>query len=521
VVAPGFIDAHSHLDGNATWEQRLRPSSGHGITTTVFGNCGVGFAPCPAEHRSFAVALMEGVEDIPAEILDRGLPWEWETFPEYLRFLDRRVFDMNVGALLPHSLLRVTVMGERAIAGGPATPDDIRQIAALTAEAISAGALGVGSTRLDGQRTLAGVVSPSAHASEAEYVAVASAIADAGGGVLQVAPEFNQFPRAEYELAMLVRVAAETGVPVAYTLKQTNEHPDGWRRLLDITSDANSIGTPVHPVVLGRPTGAILTWECSTHHFVRCPTYEAIADLPLDDRIAQLARPAVRQAILTERAAADTRGGSRLSRSAHLLFELGDDPDYEPRPTASLAARAAAEGTSPAALAYDTFMSDGGRGALLFTSGNYSQLSLDPALEMMRFPGAVLGLGDAGAHSTIICDASAPTTMLSYWTRDRVLGDRLDLPFVVRKLTAEIADLFGLADRGLVEPGRRADLTVFDHERVRVRRPRMDYDLPGGGRRLVQDAEGYAAVIVNGVVVARDDRETGELGGRLLGRARP
>jgi len=513
LVTPGFIDPHSHLDGHASWEHRLKPDSGHGITTTVFGNCGVGFAPCAPEHRRFTVALMEGVEDIPAEVLDEGLPWAWETYPEYLSFLAERTFDMNVAGLLPHSLVRVHVMGKRAIEGEPATAADIKAIARLTEEALAAGAVGVGSTRVVAQRTLSGIPSPSQHAEEGEYLAIAQAIAAVGHGVLQIAPEFKQFPRAEHELAMIIRVCAETGVPVVYSLKQANADPDGWRRLLDMTAAANAEGLPIHPMVLGRPTGAIAGWETSSHRFSRCPSYRQIAHLPLQARVEFLARPEVRAAILSEEAAGET---DRFATMDHLTFPMGAVPDYEPGPESSIASVAERTGGAAAALTYDTFMARDGRGMLFVASGNYSDGSLEPAREMMQFEGSVLGLGDGGAHSTLICDASATTSTLSFWTRDRTRGERLTVPEVVHKLTAEPARLFGFADRGELAPGRKADLNIVDYERLGLSAPRMDYDLPGGGRRLVQDATGYDAIVVNGSLVGRHDQPTASLPGRLV-----
>jgi N-acyl-D-amino-acid deacylase len=516
IVTPGFIDAHSHLDGNVTWECRLKPNSGHGVTTTIIGNCGVGFAPCRERDREFTVALMEGVEDIPAGVLWAGLPWNWESYPEYRAFLAARRFDMHVGGLLPHSCLRVFVMGERAINGEPAALEDIARMEALTYEALRAGACGVGSTRLTSQRTLSGTPAPSIAAREDELTGIARAIARAGRGVLQIAPEFNQFPRAEEELRMVVRVARATGCRVTYSLKQSNHHKDGWKRLLEITDEANREGLDVRPMVFGRPTGDVLGWECSVHPFVHSPAYRPLAELPLARRVAELKKAEVRGAILSQTQRAAAERGAGWGGSYRLLFPIGEVPDYEPPPQDSVASLAERAGVHPTEIIYDAMMRDEGRGALLSAYGNYADGNLDPSLAMMRFPRSVLGLADAGAHCTIICDASAPTTMLSYWARDRTRGARLPLPEVVRRLTSDAAGLFDLDDRGVVRVGMKADLNVIDHARLRLYPPRMEYDLPTGGKRLVQDAVGYRATLVGGVVAHLNDRPTEALPGQLV-----
>lgn len=516
LVTPGFIDTHSHLDGNVTWEQRLQPSSGHGVTTTIMGNCGVGFAPCRPADRPFTVALMEGIEDIPAAVLNHGLPWAWQSYPEYRQFLGGRCFDLNVTGLLPHSSLRLFVMGPRACTGEPANAADRARMTELVFEAVSGGAAGAGSTRLVAQATLAGVAAPSRWAEEAELDAIAAGIARAGRGVFQVALEFNQFPLALEELAMLIRVGRRSGVPMLYSLKQSNNHPEGWRQLLELTAAARAEGVRIHPQVLARPTGGIITWECSFHRFVRSPTYRSVSMLALGDRLVELARPEVRAGILAEINEIERTKPSRMSQLPALQFPLEDPPDYEPAPHTSVAALAQAAGCSTAELTYDLLMAQDGRGAILQASGNYSYGNLEAAREMACFEGSVLGLGDAGAHSTVICDASAPTSMLTHWARDRTRGPGLDTTFVVRRLTAEPAELFGLGQRGRVQTGWFADLNVIDHAGLALRAPRMVYDLPGGGKRLVQDAQGYVLTLVNGVAVRRHDKPTDRCGGRLV-----
>ncbi|MBK8765563.1 MAG: amidohydrolase family protein [Burkholderiaceae bacterium] len=511
LVTPGFVDVHSHLDGNVTWEHQLKPASGHGITSVVIGNCGVGFAPCRPEHRGFVVALMEGVEDIPASVLDRGLPWDWESYPQYLEFIAGRRFDMNVASLVPHSCLRLWVMGQRAIDGEAATASDIDRIGELAAECLRAGAVGVGSTRLHAQKTLAGISAPTRHAQLDEYLAIGRALA-ACGGVLQIAPEFNRYPLAEQELDMICTVARQTGCRVTYTLKQTNEFPDAWRAMLERTAQARAEGLDIRPQVLGRPTGAILCWETSTHPFAKCPSYLDLAPMPLDERLVELARPAMRERLVDE----SRQHGGRFEKLYPRMFAIRGAVRYEPEAREALSVQAEREGRPAAQLVYDAFMADGGRGSVLMTSGNYAEFSLEPALAMMKAEGSLLGLGDAGAHSSIICDASATTSTLTYWCRDRVRGPRLAVPEAVRKLTSEPAEFFGLSGRGRLAVGYHADVNVIDHGRMALDVPRMSHDLPAGGRRLVQAAQGYVATLVNGEVVARQDAFTGALPGRLL-----
>lgn len=518
LVTPGFVDIHSHFDANVTWESRLAPSSGHGITATVFGNCGVGFAPCRPADRGFVVDLMEGVEDVPADLLHQALGWTWETYPEYLATVGARRFDMHVGGLLPHSCLRVYVMGERAIAGEEATPADLAAMSALVTEALDAGAMGVGTTKLWNQKTRAGVRAPSGWAAEAELDVIASALARAGTGpargVLQVAPEFNQFPTAVAEIRQLIALAQRHGIRITFTVKQTNRFPQGWRQLLELAAEAQAAGIDIRPQVLGRPTGVVVTWDSTFHRFTRAPSYAAIAGLPLADRLAELAHPERKAAILAEIAAIEAEHPYRTG--PELMFPMADVPDYEPTPDMSVAALAHSSGIDERALCYELMSERDGRGAILVCSGNYAEGHLGPAAEMLGFEHSLWGLGDAGAHCTAICDASATTHLLSYWARDRTLGPRIDQTEVIRRLTSVPADFFGLAGRGRLVPGAVADLNVIDVDRLALKAPRMVYDLPGGGRRLVQDAVGYRATVVAGQVVVADDTDTGARPGTLL-----
>ncbi len=512
IVTPGFVDLHTHLDGNITFESQLKPCSGHGVTTAITGNCGVGFAPVRRADQDLIIRLMEGVEDIPFAVLKDGLPWAWESFPEYMDYVAGRRFDMDVGVLTPHSALRVYVMGERGMTDA-ANAAEISEIARLAGEAARVGALGFGTSRLTAQRSSDGSHIPSLASEESELTAIAQAMNANGGGVLQIAPEFNELARAAAELEMLARISKASNRPVMYSLKQNNREPEAWRDLLDITARANADDIAIHPQVLGRPTGAILSLECSGHLFVRCPSYKAIADKPLAARVAAMRDPQLRETMIEEAAAmtlSSRRGGMKN------IFEFGEPLDYEPEYAQSLEAKAERLGIRPQEIAYDQLMSRDGHGLLLYASGNYAQSTLDPALGMMRFPGSVPGLGDGGAHSTVICDASISTFMLSYWTRDRTRGERMSLPAVVQWLTQTAARAIGLNDRGLVRRGYKADLNVIDYERLALRSPRMVCDLPAGGKRLVQDAQGYVATIVSGEIVRRNDQPTEKLPGRLV-----
>jgi N-acyl-D-aspartate/D-glutamate deacylase len=514
IVTPGFIDLHTHLDGHVTWESRLKPCSGHGITTAIMGNCGVGFAPArPADHDTL-IRVMEGVEDIPFDVLKAGLPWQWETFPEYLDFLEDRRYDMDIAALLPHSMVRAYVMGERALACEEATEADIAAMAKIAEEAVAAGAIGFATSSLTEQRTAEGNHIPSLNATEEELLGIARGMSAANGGIIQMAFEFNEFPSAKDELEMLVRVAQGSGRPTMYSLKQTNRHPEGWRDLLAINARAQAEGVAIRPQVLGRPTGAILSLESTLHPFAKCPSYQPLAALPLAQRVVELRKPEVREKLLQEAA-----GSTMSSRGGYVnMFELSEPLDYEPRAENSLQAKAERLGTSPLALAYEQLLANDGQGLILYAAGNYAQGSLEPALAMMRFPGAVPGLGDAGAHSTIVSEASATTYLLSYWARDRKRGDRVPVQQVVKWLTRDSAEAVCLFDRGLIKEGLKADVNVINHSRLKLHAPYMTYDLPAGGRRLVQDADGYVATIVSGEIVRRHDQETANLPGRLVRR---
>ncbi|MBV9510802.1 MAG: amidohydrolase family protein [Caulobacteraceae bacterium] len=513
LVTPGFVDIHTHYDGQVTWEKRLSPSSDHGVTTVVTGNCGVGFAPCRPEDHEELIALMAGVEDIPEVVMADGLPWSWESFGEYLDAVDSQPHDADIAAMLPHSALRVYVMGKRAVAREAATLEDRKRMAELTREAMDAGALGFATSRAIQQRSIRGQPIPTVGAAEDELRSILAAMSETGRGVFQALSDFEQFKSVDAEFAMFRRLVDETGRPMSFTLNQKHSDPDGWRRLLALTEQAAS-SLPIKAQVLGRPTGLLLGHELTLTPFTPCPGYRALAKLPFAEKIAELRKPEVREAILAEAAADDRRSVS--GRDWERLFELSDSPDYEQPREQSLAAKAKARGVSPASLAYDILLEDDGRRILFQAAQNYGDYSLEPSLEMMRHKDTVLGLGDGGAHCGLICDASYPTTMLAYWTRDRSRGERLPLPLAVKMLSADTAEAVGLRDRGRIAAGYKADLNVIDYDKLSLGMPEAVYDLPTGGRRVVQRAEGYVATVLNGEVTYRNGAATGALPGRVV-----
>ena len=511
LVTPGFVDVHTHYDAQVTWANHITPSSNHGVTTTLIGNCGVGFAPCRPEQRAMLVALMEGVEDIPEVVLTEGLKWNWQTFPDFLDALDARQFDLDVATQVPHAALRVYVMGQRGADREPATEADRAAMARLAAEGIRAGAFGFSTSRTINHKTLDGRHTPTLKADEAELAAIARAVGETGAGWLQVIADFDDEIDAEF--AMLRRLVAASGRPMTITVLERDSKPLEWRHLLDHIAAANAAGQRMTGQVLGRPTGIMLGFEISQHPFVACPSYQAVAHLPFAERVAALRQPELRARIL-----ADEPPGRAMAsrvRAWDRMFPLGDPPDYEPPAERSLGARARAMGVDPATLAYDTLLERDGRTILYRPLSNYAHGTLETSREMMTHPNTLIGLGDGGAHVSVLCDASAQTSMLTHWTRDRASG-RFPVEWAIKRLTRDNALAVGLADRGLLAPGLKADLNVIDYDHLTLHAPRVVYDLPAGGRRLMQDAEGYVAPIVSGVVTARDGRSTGALPGRLI-----
>jgi N-acyl-D-amino-acid deacylase len=513
LVTPGFIDLHTHYDGQAIWSDRLTPSSGHGVTTAVMGNCGVGFAPCRAEDHDVLVDVMAGVEDIPGVVMADGLPWTWETFPEYLDALDAGRRDIDVAAYLPHSPLRVYVMGRRGADREPATPADLAQMRALAKEAVETGALGFASSRLAIHLTEGGEKIPSYDAGQEEISAIAQGVADAGGGLMQFVPDI---PMEGYEpvLTSVFEAAQDAGLPLTFTLGIGNSGTPTWPGAINLIEKFNAAGADITAQLFPRPIGLIIGLELTGNPFVLYPSYQEIAALPLAERVAEMRKPDVRARILADRPGA---GHPLLwmAQAWEWMFPLDETPDYEPDRSNSILARAKARGVTPLEEAYDRLLDDDGHAMLLVAMANFEGNSLDTVGELLRHKDVVLGLGDGGAHYGMICDASFPTYLLAHWARDRASA-RLSVAEAVRELTSVPARVAGFGDRGRIAPGYKADLNVIDHAGLTLHRPVIAYDLPAGGKRLDQTADGYVATIVSGEVIAENGVPTDARPGKLV-----
>jgi N-acyl-D-aspartate/D-glutamate deacylase len=521
LVTPGVVDVHTHYDGQATWDPLLTPSSWHGVTTVVMGNCGVGFAPVRPGSQEWLVQLMEGVEDIPGTALTEGISWGWESFPEYLTALEgmRRVVD--VGTQVPHGAVRAYVMGERGSRNEPATAEDIAAMAALVKDGIAAGALGFSTSRTIVHRAVDGEPVPGTFAAEDEIFGIGQALKSLDAGVFELAPAGamgEDLAAPEREVALMRRLSAAIGRPISFALLQVDAAPDQWRDILRLSAEANAEGADLRPQVAGRALNILLGFQ-TIHPFSKRPTYLSLVDLPLAERIQHLRKDEVRRAILSERIPDDPLMAMIGGQSTSHMFPLGEPPDYEPTPDMSVAAIARREGRPEEEVLYDLLLRHDGRELVLFTLGGYSHGSLDDMKEMLEHPKSALGLSDGGAHCGVICDASAPTYMLSHWARDRANG--LPLEFVVKKMTRDTAQLYGLEDRGVVAPGFKADLNLVDHEHLNLRLPEMVHDLPAGARRLIQRADGWKATICSGEVTFEDGEHTDARPGRLIRGGQP
>ncbi len=526
VVTPGFVDVHTHYDAQATWDPHLLPTGWHGVTTTVFGNCGVGFAPAKPDAHDWLIGLMEGVEDIPGTALSEGIQWSWETFPEYLDALDRTPKALDYGTHVPHGAVRAYVMGERGAKNEAATAEDIERMYEIVREGVEAGALGFSTSRTMGHRAVDGEPVPGTFAQEDELFGIGRALKDAGRGIFELAgagaagDTAGDGPNAALEeIDWMHRLSAELGCPVSFAMLQFDSQPDQWRELLKICADTRAGGSKVFAQFAARPFGILAGLQTEANPLLSRPAYLEILDLPLDERVARMRDPAVRERILSAERAAEAPGfGSFLDNedTYQKLYPIGDPPDYEPTPDQSIAAIAAREGRAPDAVLYDFLLRDEGRELLLLPLMNYSNGNLDPQREMLMDDNTVLSLGDGGAHCGLICDASLTTFMLTHWVRDRSRGERIPLEYAVQRMTQHTANFYGLHDRGVVKPGYKGDLNVIDMEHLALRRPEMVYDLPGGARRLLQSADGYRSTIVSGQTILRDGESTGARPGRLL-----
>jgi N-acyl-D-aspartate/D-glutamate deacylase len=518
VVAPGWVDIHTHYDGQVTWDPYLTPSCWHGVTTVVMGNCGVGFAPVRPDRHEWLIGLMEGVEDIPGTALAAGITWGWESFPQYLDTLERMPRALDVAAQVPHGAVRAYVMGERGAKNEAATPDDVAAMAAIVREGLDAGALGFTTSRTLLHRAVDGEPVPGTFAAEAELAGIGRALGAAGRGVIELASDL--MPE-EPELAWMERVSRDTGCPVTFACLQNDIDPGQWRRLLAAAERAAAGGARLRPQVAARPTSLLMGLESKAHPFAAYPGYRAVAGLPLDERVRRLRDPAVRRAILAEEVRYENPIAAFIATAFHKLFPLGDPPDYEPAPEQSIAAVARHEGRRPEEVAYDLLLERDGRALLYLPFLNYADFDFEAIREMLLHPRTVVGLADGGAHCGLICDAGTPTFLLTHWVRDRRRGPRLPLEWVVRRQTRDTALLYGFADRGLLAPGLRADVNVIDLDALALGQPEMVYDLPAGGRRLVQRATGYRATVKSGTTVLADGEPTGALPGRLVRGSQP
>lgn len=530
IVTPGFIDLHTHYDGQVSWDAGMQPSVNHGVSTVVMGSCGVGFAPVREADRDKLIRLMEGVEDIPGIALAEGLTWDWETLPEYMDALDAKPHSIDFAVQVTHDPLRVYVMGDRAVCNEPATETDIAAMRRITREALEAGAIGFSTGRSDVHRSADGDWTPSSEATAEELAGIASAFAGLSHGTLQAVNDFDleregdAFDK-EFDILQSMAKAGE-GRPFSLSLMQRDFAPDQWRRIIERAEKAEAEGVNMRLQTAPRGIGVITGLQCTFHPFIGFPSYKAICDLPLQERVTRMQDPAFKAQILTEESETLAGDGTpvppivdalmaAIDYVASKTFLLGENPEYEQSAETSVLHMAQEKGISSLEMIYDLLLEDAGQALLYFPIYNYTNMNFDNVFEMMQHPQSIMGLSDGGAHVGTICDSSFPSYLLSYWARDRDRGGRIELADAVRRLTSDIADYCGMADRGRLKVGLKANINVINFEKLRLFAPRMVQDLPAGGQRLLQDASGYRAVIVDGQTVLEDDQLTGKNPGRL------
>ncbi|TDI62569.1 MAG: D-aminoacylase [Alphaproteobacteria bacterium] len=529
-VTPGWVDVHTHYDGQVAWDDVMDPSASNGVTTAIMGNCGVGFAPVPKGGEKALIELMEGVEDIPGTALYEGMPWgAWETFPEYLEFLDSRKYSIDIGAQIAHGPIRNYVMGERGRDNEDATAQDLEHMSQIIEEAINAGAVGVTSSRTIGHRSINGEAVPGTFAADEELDVFAEAIKRAGKGVFEIIPSsaigdlsaLGGEPKSTLEeVEMMARLSKESGRPITFTLIQVFDQPDLWREVLALVAEHNKNGAQLRPQVCSRPIGMI-TGLTGYHLFQRRESFLKIADLPLAERITEMKKPEVKAQILADEDIPHPQAGSMQNVSAafkqalSIMFKLESPIDYEPVPEKSFEALAQAEDRDPEEYMYDFLLEDDGKSFGILLGANYLERNYEVIREMLTDDNTVVGLSDAGAHVSLIVDGAMPTYQLIHWVRDRTRGEKLPIEFIVNKQTLNNANLYGLTDRGSLEVGKRADVNIIDLENLETGRPVAHYDLPVGGRRIMQPIKGYKATFVNGVQTRKDDQDTGARPGRV------
>lgn len=512
LVTPGFVDIHTHYDGQATWSNRMSPSSHHGVTTAIMGNCGVGFAPVRSTDHDLLVKLMEGVEDIPGAALHEGLSWDWETFPDYMDYLSQRQFDMDIGAQLPHAALRVYVMGERGANREKASADDIAEMRRLTSEAIKSGALGFSSSRTLNHRSSSGDPTPSLSAAREELVGIGLGVKDAGRGVLEMISDFSEL---DTEFETIMAMVEESGAPMTISLAQ-GLNPNGWRKLYDRIEMANAKGLVVKGQVAPRAIGILLGLNTSLNPFMLHPSYQAISALPVGERLARLKDPEFQKKLFSEQSASTYERLKKMISVFSKVWILGDPPEYEPSPEDSIEAQAKRKGIAPEQFALEAMLEKDGTQLLYTPFANYADTNLDACRDMIMSDHTVMGLGDGGAHVGTICDASFITFLLTHWGRDRTRGERIDLPTLIKAQSNDTARAVGLLDRGTIARGMKADLNIIDFDNLKIHTPSMVKDLPAGGSRLEQTTEGYLATIVSGEVTYKNGAPMDVLPGKLI-----
>lgn len=512
LVTPGFVDIHTHYDGQATWSNRMSPSSHHGVTSVVMGNCGVGFAPVRPTDHDLLIELMEGVEDIPGVALSEGLSWEWESFPDYLDYLSKRQFDMDIGAQLPHAALRVYVMGQRGADREPATAEDVLEMRRLTEEAIRAGALGFTSSRTLNHRSVRGEPTPTLQAEYDELVGMASALHSSGRGVMEMISDFDDL---DEEFSLLESMVRSAGRPMSISLAQgISDH--GWRKVLGKIESASNAGLAMRGQVAPRPIGILLGLTTTLSPFTTRPSFSEVATLPMAERVAALTDPMRKARILEEPTGHGFMRLFRLMDEGRKIWLMTDPPNYEPDPKDSLHTQATSRGLDPWSYVYDMLLQNQGKALLYTPFANYAENNLDCCRDMILHKDTVMGLGDGGAHVGTICDASFITSLLTHWGRDRTRGEGIDLPTLIKCQSSDTARAVDLTDRGTLEAGMRADVNIIDFDNLNVRLPEMVNDLPAGGARLQQRADGYQMTIVKGEPTYIEGQATDALPGRLV-----
>lgn len=514
IVTPGFVDVHTHYDGQVTWDPYLQPSTCHGVTTAIMGNCGVGFAPCKPDQQDWLIGLMEGVEDIPGTALAEGIDWRWESVPEYMDTLETSPLSIDIGVQVPHGALRAYVMGQRGADLEPANPTDISEMSQLVVEALEAGALGFSTSRTEKHRAANGDHTPSFKSEADELHGIARAMGKTGKGVLQLIADFRDV---DEEFALIRGMVEASGRPLSLTIEQDDRYPTVWKQVLDHIEKAANDGLPMQGQVPPRATGLLMGLTASLNPFIMHSTFREIGHAPLEKQVEALKDPAFRARLLAEEPTyPEGEIITLLCTGYHKMFELGNPVNYEPEPKNSVAAKAEQSGKDPREVILDMMLQDNGNALMYFPLMNYLEGSLDHVHTMLTHPNTAFGLGDGGAHVGIICDASFPTTLLTHWTRDRTRGPKLPIEWVIHGQTQKNAELVGLKDRGVLQVGMRADINVIDYDNLTLFPPTIVHDLPAGGKRLIQRAKGYTATLVNGEVAFREGEPTGILGGKLI-----